>query len=55
MYKTQFKSKTPFEAWSTAGTYSGESQAIASAMRKKQSGAVLVRVIDQNNAVVYSG
>lgn len=54
MYKTQFKSKTPFEAWSTAGSYGSESQAIATAMRKKQSGAVLVRVIDQNNSVVYS-
>ena len=55
MYKTQFKNKTPFEAWSTAGTYGSESQAISTALRKKQAGAVLVRVIDQNNAVVYSG
>ena len=55
MYKTQFKKNTPFEAWSTAGTYAGESQAISSAMRKKQAGAIVVRVIDQNNAVVYSG
>lgn len=55
MYKTQFKNKTPFEAWSTAGTYGSESQAISTALRKKQAGAVLVRVVDQKGSVVYSG
>ena len=55
MYKAQFKKNTPFEAWSTIGSYGSESQAISSAMRKKSAGAVVVRVVDNNGNVVYSG
>jgi len=55
MYKAQFKKNTPFEAWSTVGSYGSESQAISSALRKKQAGAVLVRVVDSKGSVVYSG
>jgi len=54
MYKVQFKSKNPFEAWTTLGTYGSESSAIASALQKKQKGALLVRVLDKNGSVVYS-
>lgn len=55
MYKAQFKKNTPFESWQTAGSYGSEQQAISSALRKKQAGAVLVRVIDSKGSVVYSG
>jgi hypothetical protein len=54
MYKAQFKSRSPYESWTTIGTYGTESPAIASAMAKKQKGAVMVRVVDKNGAVIYS-
>lgn len=55
MYKAQYKSKSPFESWSTLGTYGTEAQAISSAMQKKKKGALLVRVVDKKGSVVYSG
>ena len=54
MYKAQFKSKSPYESWTTVGTFGTEAQAISAALQKKQRGAVMVRVIDKNNSVVYS-
>ncbi len=54
MYKAQFKSKSPYESWTTLGTFGTESQAISAALQKKQKGAVMVRVVDKNNSVVYS-
>lgn len=54
MYKAQFKSKSPYESWTTIGTFGTESQAISAALQKKQRGAVMVRVVDKNNSIVYS-
>jgi hypothetical protein len=55
MYKAQFKSKSPYESWTTLGTYGTENAAISAALSKKNAGAVLVRVTDKNGGVVYSG
>lgn len=55
MYRAQFKSKSPYESWITIGTYGTEATAISSAMQKKKKGALMVRVIDKTNSVVYSG
>ncbi len=54
MFKAQFKKISPFESWSTLGTYGTEAQAISAAIRKKTQGAVLVRVVDKKGGVVYS-
>ncbi len=54
MYKAQFKSKSPYESWTTIGTFGTEAQAISAALQKKQKGAVMVRVVDKNNSIVYS-
>jgi hypothetical protein len=55
MYKAQFKSRSPYESWTTLGTYGTENAAISAALSKKNAGAVLVRVTDKNGGVVYSG
>jgi|GEM_PF-3189255 hypothetical protein len=54
MYKAQFKSRNAYESWTTIGSYGSESAALDSAMRKKQGGAFMVRVVDKNGAVVFS-
>lgn len=54
MFKAQFKKNSPFESWTTIGTYGTEAAAISAALQKKKSGALLTRVIDKNNAVIYS-
>jgi hypothetical protein len=54
MFKAQFKSKSPFESWTTLGTFGSETQAVSAALNKKKSGALLVRVVDKKGAVVYS-
>ena len=54
MYKTQYKSGSAYATWTTAGTYNSEAEAISSALRKKLQGAVVVRVINKNGAVIYS-
>jgi hypothetical protein len=46
MFKAQFKSKSPYETWTTIGT--------SAAMARKQKGVIMVRVIDKNGAVIYS-
>jgi hypothetical protein len=53
MYKTQYKTRSPYETWNTLGTYNSEANAISSAMEKKKRGALLVRVIDKCGAVVF--
>ena len=55
MFKVQFKSKSPYESWTTLGRYGTESPAISAALAKKNAGAILVRVTDKNGFVVYSG
>jgi hypothetical protein len=54
MYKAQFKSKSPYESWTTIGTYGTEAPAISAAMARKNRGALMVRVVDKNGAVIYS-
>ena len=53
MFKAQYKTRSPYESWTTLGMYGTESTAISSAMQKKQRGALLVRVVDKRGAVVY--
>ena len=55
MYKAFYKSKTPVEKWTSFGSYAQETQAITAALRKKQAGALMVRVTDKKGSVVYSG
>ena len=55
MYKAQFKTRSPYESWTTLGTYGTENAAISAALTKKNAGALLVRVTDKNGGVVYSG
>lgn len=54
MFKAQYKRNTPYEKWQTAGSYSSESQAINSAISKKNSGALLVRVVNKKNQTVFT-
>jgi hypothetical protein len=54
MYKAQYKSKSPYESWTTLGSFGNEQSAIAAALNRKQKGALLVRVVDKKGAVVYS-
>jgi hypothetical protein len=44
MYKAQYKAKSAYEVWTNIGTYSSESEA----MKKKNSGVLMVRVVDKN-------
>ena len=55
MYKAQYKKNSPYESWTTIGHYGTEQAAMASALSYKNKGVLMVRVIDKNNAVVYSG
>jgi hypothetical protein len=55
MFKTQFKSRSPYESWSTLGHYGTEAAAISAALNKKNAGALLVRVTDKSGSIVYSG
>lgn len=53
MFKAQYKTRSPYESWSTLGIYNSEANAISSAMQKKKRGALLVRVVDKRGAVVF--
>lgn len=55
MYKAQFKSKSPFNAWQSVGQYGTESAAISAALTAKNRGAIMVRVLDKQGKVVYTG
>jgi hypothetical protein len=55
MYKSQYKLNNAYESWSSLGSYSSESDAINSAMRKKTAGAFIVRVVNKQGAVIFSG
>jgi hypothetical protein len=55
MYKAQFKSKSPYESWTTLGSYGSEAQAISAAIAKKNRGALLIRVVDKKGSIVYTG
>jgi hypothetical protein len=54
MFKAQYKSKSPFETWLSIGTYGSERMAVSAALKKKTAGAILVRVVDKQNRVIYS-
>lgn len=54
MFRAQYKGQSPYESWKAIGSYGTESQAINSALQKKQRGAILVRVIDKTGKVLYS-
>jgi len=54
MYKAQFKRKSPYESWTTIGTYGSEQAAISAALQYKNKGMLLVRVTDKTGAVIYS-
>lgn len=53
MYKTQYKSRSPYESWNTLGIYGNEANAISSAIQKKRGGALLVRVVDRRGDLVF--
>ena len=55
MYKAQFKTKSPYESWTTLGTFGTEAAAISAALTKKNQGALLVRVTDKKGSIVYTG
>jgi len=55
MYKAQFKKHSPYEAWTTFGTYATEAQAVSAALTKKRAGVIMIRVIDKKGSTVYSG
>ena len=54
MYKAQFKTKSPYESWTTVGNFGNEQAAIAAALARKSKGALLLRVLDKNVSVIYS-
>lgn len=54
MYKAQCKAKNAYESWTIIGSYGSESEALNVAVKKKNSGALMVREIDNNGSVVYS-
>jgi hypothetical protein len=54
MYKAQFKRNSPYESWTTIGSYGSEQAAISSALQYKNKGVLLVRVTDKKGAVIYS-
>jgi hypothetical protein len=54
MFKSQFKLHSPFGVWQTIGSYGSEGQAIATAIRQKVKGAIMVRVVDRRGGVIYS-
>ena len=51
MYKAQYKAKSAYEVWTNIRTYSSESEA----MKKKNSGALMVRVVDKNGIYQQAG
>jgi hypothetical protein len=55
MYKAQFKSRSPYESWTTLGQFGTEAAAISAALAKKNSGAILVRVTNKSGSIVYTG
>lgn len=54
MFKAQFKNRSPYESWTTIGSYGTEGPAVSAAMARKKKGALMVRVIDKNGSVIYS-
>jgi hypothetical protein len=55
MFKAQFKTRSPYEAWTTLGHYGTEATAISAALSKKNAGAIMIRVVNKKGMIVYSG
>ncbi|MBK5914305.1 hypothetical protein [Rhodocyclus purpureus] len=55
MYKAQYKARNAHESWTTIGHYGSEGEALNVAIRKKNNGALMVRVVDKKGNTVYSG
>lgn len=55
MYKAQYKTHNPYGSWMTVGAYGNESAAISMALSKKKAGAILVRVINKQGMIMFSG
>ena len=55
MYKAQFKKHSPYESWTTFGTYGSEAQAVSAALQKKKMGVIMIRVVDKKGSTIYSG
>lgn len=53
MFRVQFKSKSPVESWTTHGTYGTESEATINATKKKASGALMVRILNKLQHVIF--
>ncbi len=53
VFIVQFKSKNPFESWTTLGRYSAEGEATINAARKKAAGALMVRVLNKSQHVIF--
>jgi hypothetical protein len=53
MYKTQYKSRSPLSPWQVLGIYSNEADAINAALRKKKTGALIVRIHKMGSGIVY--
>jgi hypothetical protein len=53
VFIVQFKSKNPFESWTTLGRYSAEGEATINAARKKAAGALMVRVVDRWGKITF--
>ena len=55
MFKAQFKAKSPTGTWMTVGSYGTETQAISAAISKKNTGVLMVRVINKHGGIVFVG
>lgn len=52
MYKAQYKADKACESWTTIGTYGSQSEALNIAVKKKNSGALMVRVVEKDGSVI---
>lgn len=53
MYKTHYKSRSPITPWHLLGRYTNEADAINAAIKRKRSGALIVRVINSVGAIAF--
>jgi|TARA_B110000444_G_C18694670_1_gene525963 hypothetical protein len=55
MFRVQFRRHSPFEAWTTYGTYGTEATAVNAAISKKNAGAIMVKVTNKKKETIYVG
>ncbi len=53
VFVVQFKSKNPFESWTTLGRYGSVGEATINAAKKKAGGALMVRVVDRWGKITF--